>query len=696
MVAGQLSTPVPGVAGDIGRGWSIQQFATSADVTSNESGTGSASVTLPANSKTRFLSGKEVTVTHGQNSFTGHVDSIARLGSGGVGLGVSSLMSVTNVEVTAPPIGDTQASEVLRLYLGLVTDRLSIDWQSSTNPLMSIRGWRGNLWYNLREFASSLRMQLTIQGSTVIVRALDESPVLNIQDAKDVEYSIKGDDTARELDVWYDNPVYVPSVTTLARNLDTNPSVEVNSTGWGAGMVVGGGIAVAGNRTNVTAAVGSFSWSISINNTVDQGGTRGRTSARADKLVTIPESDIPVGSSVYVGHSARIGGGNNQASTPGSTYSSIRRHWVWLEWISPTGTVLAQASSPPRRGSNTGFVTVTLALKRPVGADRLRVLMYGDRTDVITPVPAWNAHNYYWDALIIGTRSATYFDGSTPGGVWDGTPGNSSSSMVISGIPAIYDAARDGNRILSVNVGERILETVESDAYAQTILKPSQTDSVNPGVGQYFVSDRNDVPVKTSQWYAYGGDVEVAIGEEPGTLDITLVGPTQTIPGVEGPFSLSVTRDGNEYAALSILGTGVFTSPSYVTLLTAADPSRTTAVKAPEIRNPFISSASQAYNVGSWPAAIAGDGRMVLSFSLPTSESIRLGVTEGSIVRYADVTWHVTEVGYGRGGCTFSAEWFTTMGEFDEPWIGRPIQDFDDLWSGLTAGDVQIAPMRKV
>lgn len=676
-----------------GRGWSIKQFATSANISDSTAASSSARVAIIANNKTKYLPSKTAILEHGVNRISGLIDDTDAIQVGSeVSFTLRGYSSLLNVEVSAPPVGNTAASEVFSQYISLATDLVSTEWLTDRNPVVTFRGWEGNLWENLRWMAAALRLQVTMRDSSLVVRDLDSAPILNIQSIPNAKISVNPREIAERINVWYDNAEYVDSLGTTARNYDTNPSVEVNASGWSSSLVIGAGVAIPGNRSNLTSYRGTYSYSTSITPLVDQNGTRGRSSARATKEVDVPESEIPVGQPVYVNAWGRVAGGNSAPGTPGSSYQSNRSVRLYLRWVNNAGTVLASVNGGSTVANSTQFANRSLSLVRPAGATRVRVVMEGARTDTISPAPTWLAHNYYWDAWMVSNKPGAYFDGSQPGAIWDGTPNASTSSRITPETRVIYSAREDGNRIFSVSEGQVVPQLIFSDAYALSIVQPVQTDSVNPGKGQYHVLDREGKSVPAAQWYAYGGRVDVEIGQEPGSLLITLTGPYASPPGYEGPYKLATP---NENAALSVIGTGVFTNPQMLSMLTGADPQRVVAPFAPEVNTPFVSDLANAYQVGSWPASIAADGLMSLEFSLPLSETITLGLVEGSLVLFDDLCWHITSVNYTRDGCFFAAEWFTTMGRFEEAWNGIEISEFDELWDGWTAGDVQRGTLRK-
>lgn len=287
-----------------------------------------------------------------------------------------------------------------------------------------------------------------------------------------------------------------------------------------------------------------------------------------------------------------------------------------------------------------------------------------------------------------GTASLT-LDSRSTGRSIDITYQNTSGG---SGI--VYNAI-DSGKVFSVGVGETVNETVQVKSYPLVLNTPTQTSVFPPLPGQYYVTAADNLPVVPAQWEAYGGSVSVAIGDSPGTIDVTLTGPRTAIPGVTGPYSLSVSDGSTSYPALSITGSGVFTNPVVLNLLTGSDPAKTPVEIAQSIDNFAIRTLEQAYDRGIWASVIASGPVLTLSCTVPTSQISEYGLGQGSLVSYKESKYRVTTAVIGSVWTTLTATRHTTVADFDAVWSGRTVGQHDPLWTGNDCSDQFIKPFRQ-
>lgn len=259
----------------------------------------------------------------------------------------------------------------------------------------------------------------------------------------------------------------------------------------------------------------------------------------------------------------------------------------------------------------------------------------------------------------------------------------------------VYDARSDDNRILSVGAAETNTTTVQTNAYLTAILQPSRTTTFIPGQGTYYIIDSTGLPIVANQWEDYGGSLSVAINaDNPGAIDVTLVGPREEIPSTTAPYSMAVSDGENQYAALSILGSGIVADPKTLNLLTGADPDKVTQQVAFSITNPFINTVEQAYDSGIW-ASLDGSGpRVGLSISVPTADIDGFGLVAGSLIHYADCDYRVASATIGRLRTQLECVRHVTVGNFDDAWAGETVGDHDTAWDGYLCEDQVILPYK--
>jgi len=275
----------------------------------------------------------------------------------------------------------------------------------------------------------------------------------------------------------------------------------------------------------------------------------------------------------------------------------------------------------------------------------------------------------------------------------------------------IYNAKTDNNRVLSVKAGETITTTVEVNGNPAIVNIPTRTTGIGAltGLGQYAIADSNGVAVPYNVWAKYGGRVDVTLSDTASNaIDITLTGPYSTdgifnktvINGTDAaelypsPYKLAFTADGTDYAALSIVGSGIKITNQTLKLRTAADPNKVAQDVAKTITNPFISDSTQAYDRGIYAAADIAGPRVMLSASVPVSTVNSFGLVAGSRIRYRDSIYRVMDATIGNLAVNVNAVRHVTLNDFDTLWLGRTVGLHDAMWAGYDTTDQVIAPLR--
>lgn len=284
------------------------------------------------------------------------------------------------------------------------------------------------------------------------------------------------------------------------------------------------------------------------------------------------------------------------------------------------------------------------------------------------------------------------------------------------GYDELYNARNDNNRVLSVKASETITTTVEVAGTPTFVSLPYFSLDINGqiGEGEYFVCTTNGTPIPRDIWGNYGGKLEVFISETtPNAIDIKLTGPTSTdgvfnetppVPPATsptpaqypGPYKVAYSSGGTDYAALSIVGSGIKTTTATLKLLTAADPNKVSQETAKTITNPFIVTEEQAYDRGINAAIDASGPRVSLSASIPVSAINSFGLVAGSLVRYRDSIYRINDVTIGNLVVSFNASRHVTVEDFDAVWAGKTVGMHDLMWLGFDASDHLIAPLRYI
>lgn len=260
----------------------------------------------------------------------------------------------------------------------------------------------------------------------------------------------------------------------------------------------------------------------------------------------------------------------------------------------------------------------------------------------------------------------------------------------------VYNAKADNNQILSVGVAQTTVTTVGGDSYLQTVIKPSRVTSITPPVGTYVVIDSTGLMIVAEQWEDFGGDLSVALDPNArGGITVTLTGPRIEIPSTTAPYSVAVSDGENQYAALSILGTGITTTPGVLNLLTGADPAKIKQEVGSTITSPFIATETLAYTTGIRSSVEMGGPKVNLSMVLGLKHVTGFGVTPGALIRYGKSQYRVLSSTLSAKSVQVEAVKNVTVAEFDAIYINQNVSEHDKVWAGYTCSDQDIFPFKQ-
>lgn len=280
------------------------------------------------------------------------------------------------------------------------------------------------------------------------------------------------------------------------------------------------------------------------------------------------------------------------------------------------------------------------------------------------------------------------------------------------GQEVMYDAQADDQRRINVNVGDFTYVTVNQNSHPEYLVNP--TAATTRGDGQYVVVDREDLVVTPTLWRNYGGAILANLGDRPGDIDLTIVGPRLPIPGYEGPFTI-----GDQFgsSALSVMGAGVKIDPETIRVGTGLSESVTANEVAQSIDSPFIWNATTAYSEGAWAAYCSGTPNQRVKMTLPLdralpwvggSDIISTGIGGtfqyiSAFLKYDDAFYIVEDVDVSQSGIVLYCYRYTKMAwdsagggppRPEEIWSGRTAAEYDAFWESYTAQDATIAPLR--
>ena len=261
--------------------------------------------------------------------------------------------------------------------------------------------------------------------------------------------------------------------------------------------------------------------------------------------------------------------------------------------------------------------------------------------------------------------------------------------------------------IYSVGAGEVLSVDIQLRASLLTVNNPFYIafvpDEEVTGSGVYTAVGSDNLPITPAQWSAGGGRIDVKISaEDPSVITLTITGPD--FPDL-APFRLAMSSgSGNYYNALHITGTGVFIRDNYVDLATGALPGATGQEYSIECTNPYISTRSQAYQVGQ---IIAGRNQQAqgISLEVPTpartgpSDDAILGLLPGKKFVHADQQWRIESTSTDTSTVTMDGSYALSVADYDHFFTragGFSVADFNNLYAGdtITTLNFSLQPLR--
>lgn len=254
--------------------------------------------------------------------------------------------------------------------------------------------------------------------------------------------------------------------------------------------------------------------------------------------------------------------------------------------------------------------------------------------------------------------------------------------------------------VLTVNAEETEEYTLELEASISDFQSPVMREFVSSDYTSssvYTIVADDGRPVKPAQWTAFGGSLNIRIGEDTKTLVVTLTG-ARGIPlatgGTAKTFSVALGSDltGNRYSTLRIVGTGVAFDKQVLTIPTGVPASRTATEVGITIENPFLSTLDQAYTVGV-PAARRYSGYVPAMTASGTHLTLDLASDFSLGTDYETVREAVSnEIGPGV------AMTYANVKSFTEGEAGTPLTYRSDLdyWQGRAVSEDLFQPFGNI
>lgn len=262
---------------------------------------------------------------------------------------------------------------------------------------------------------------------------------------------------------------------------------------------------------------------------------------------------------------------------------------------------------------------------------------------------------------------------------------------------SIYDAQQDGNNIISVEAGGTTVTSVKFNTHPLYINQPELVDGTTWPLepGQYCVMDDTGYFLNAGEWTDYGAFVSCAIDpDDPAAIQITVKGPYTPTTLAGSTYKLAVSQGQEEYAALNISGTGVFSGDSQLNLLTGVDPTKYTRATINTIDNPFVRTEEQAYDRGAWASLKASGPVVTMTTNVPVTSISSVGLTPGSLIDYNQSTYRVTNSQVANLNVGISAEHYVMVADMDAIWGSQTVAQHDALWGNYECQDQIILPYK--
>lgn len=269
----------------------------------------------------------------------------------------------------------------------------------------------------------------------------------------------------------------------------------------------------------------------------------------------------------------------------------------------------------------------------------------------------------------------------------------------------VYDAQSDGNNLISVEAGATTITSVKWDINPVSLVQPTRYLATGTGTGAtftgplpdgtYFVSDSTGLPISANQWEDYGASVTVNIDpDDNAAIQIMVKGPNSEIPSTTGPYTLEASDGENTFAALKIIGSGVYAGDSQLHLITGIDTDKYSRTTVNTINNPFVITEENAYDRGIWASMKASGPVVSVNFNVPVTSIDGIGLTCGSLFNYMDSTYRVISCSIGNLSVLINAERYVTVADINSIWGALTVAEFDAVWGSLECQDQIVFPYK--
>ena len=260
----------------------------------------------------------------------------------------------------------------------------------------------------------------------------------------------------------------------------------------------------------------------------------------------------------------------------------------------------------------------------------------------------------------------------------------------------------DNLQVLSVNAGETVEIPIQLDVSLNSIEQPIYVESVGmyySGRSVYTAVGDDGLPITPAAWRGGGGKLDVQISEDDFSIIIVKLTGPKGLPDSEGgelksfQIAMSSGPSNNRYPALRLRGTGVWWEEKTETFRTGASGAQVETKVGETIDNLFITDLKQVYRAGTRAATryagstlTASGGVIQFSPDWEAQDIDKFGEVAGLRVfdRESQAWYRVRSAQFQRGTVTFDGEDDTTIGDVDEAFSGKTLDQRDATYAGLS------------
>lgn len=282
----------------------------------------------------------------------------------------------------------------------------------------------------------------------------------------------------------------------------------------------------------------------------------------------------------------------------------------------------------------------------------------------------------------------------TPTNLFGGQQVNIVYLNATAGGGTMFDASTTGARY-TIGVGQRFQVVVNTTNHLVSVDPLIPTDTLPILPGQYYLVDSTGAHVPAATWLTAGASVTPSVGTGIGQIVLTFQGPTGAITGYTGPFTFVDSNATNANATIMVTGTGTFTTPQTLPLLTGANPAKTSQQVAKTITNIGISTYTQAVDRGVWASDDAAGVAVTLRFKMSTADLLGFSATTGAVFSAFDSKYRITDIQWGALVSDITAIRHVTLGDVDTAWSGVTMGTYDTFWDTYSAGDQTVKPLAR-